>query len=116
MGSRKMINEYYFYYLYHTENRSKKEICDICGCSVPTYVRYVQRIKDLDFTISTDFLERELMILFQTANDDDKAKLKLLDSMMKIWEKKSKVPNDAKADDKIDLSLLLNKKDDHSVS
>ena len=111
-----MINEYYFYYLYHTENRSKKEICDICCCSEPTYRRYVERIKDLDFTISTVFLERELMILFQTTNDD-KSKLKLLDSMMKIWEKKSKVPNDTKAsNDKIDLSLLLNKKDDHSVN
>jgi hypothetical protein len=91
------INLYKFYYLKNIEKLGVEDIMQAFNISRPTYAKYASLIKTLDFSINTNFLEKELMLQYNIC-EDSQQKIKILESMMKIWEKKDKVKKTEETD------------------
>lgn len=106
MPRRLKVNLHEFYYSYAIEKMSAKEIMERYHISKPTYDAYVQRVKGLKLDISTEFLERELMIAYHRATDSNE-KAKILDQMIKVWERKHKIPKEKEEEPTIDFTQLL---------
>ena len=105
MGKRNAINIYKFYYQYYVLLLKKPEMLAYFKISDPTFQRYHKLCKTLTWDVSTEFMTKELLLLYHTTIDK-KDKLSILRELANIWKIKHKVPNQLKSKKNVDLSKL----------
>lgn len=94
MGRQKKADIREFYHEYFIKKTPKKTLLEMYNITDKTYIRYVILAKKLLLTeITTENLERELCN-FYNYESDPKVKIKLLDTMTKVWQQKHKIPAD----------------------
>ena len=80
------------YYLAFIERRPQTELCEIFNISLPTLLRRLREVRGMKFEITFDYYEREVLGAY-LMNTDQKEKLKLLEIMGRLLERKSKLKN-----------------------